>query len=465
LQHKSIGQWTRDYYYEFKKNNFLIGHDEDKTDYLYDAHGNMTRMPHLEKIDWNFLDRISQVNLGGGGTVYYTYDSQGNRVRKVIERLDGKILDRIYIGTGFEVYREKYSGGVDLERKTLHITDNSQRVAIIDTETGELPVIRYQIDNHLGSACLELDENAAIISYEEYHPFGTTSYRSGRNETEVSQKRYRYIGKERDEETGLYYYGMRYYAAWIGRFVSVDPLQFDYPHYTPFQYAGNKPISFIDLDGAEPDNVVEENNQSGAWPVYFSEEEVMSKKGWQRFVVDEIKRIRNKELKFDCTDFHLYLIARYYQESGVALQYTDPVSKRTYNSNMEIFNSFNDFVGGMKGYNGTLKYGLFSIGAGHTNDLLNDENFLFYEITDKSNIQVGDGITDGIHNRVQVPNAGLYVIHKVGEEYDDNITFNEFYDMTLVFSGSGHNDVGEGAVGKNGRWIKMGTRQGLTGKK
>ena len=44
---------------------------------------------------------------------------------------------------------------------------------------------------------------------------------------------------------------MRYYASWLCRFVSVDPLQHKYPYYTPFQYAGNKPITFIDLDGAE----------------------------------------------------------------------------------------------------------------------------------------------------------------------------------------------------------------------
>jgi RHS repeat-associated protein len=69
---------------------------------------------------------------------------------------------------------------------------------------------------------------------------------------QTSLKRYKYVGKERDEETGLYYYGARYYAAWICRFVSVDPLQFDYTYYTPFQYAGNKPITFIDLDGLEP---------------------------------------------------------------------------------------------------------------------------------------------------------------------------------------------------------------------
>ncbi|WP_320019765.1 RHS repeat-associated core domain-containing protein [Labilibaculum manganireducens] len=112
-------------------------------------------------------------------------------------------------------------------------------------------IIRYQYDNHLGSASLELDESAGIISYEEYHPFGTSSYRSGRTETETSQKRYKYVGKECDNETGLYYYGARYYASWLCRFVSVDPLQFDYPHYTPFQYAGNKPITYIDLDGLE----------------------------------------------------------------------------------------------------------------------------------------------------------------------------------------------------------------------
>jgi RHS repeat-associated protein len=139
------------------------------------------------------------------------------------------------------------------------MSDNRKAIADIETKTFENgssiqnPVsnIRFQYDNHLGSANLELDTNAAIISYEEYHPFGTTSYRSGRTQTEVSLKRYKYVGKERDEETGLYYYGARYYAGWIARFVSVDPLQHKYPHYTPYQYAGNKPISYIDLDGLE----------------------------------------------------------------------------------------------------------------------------------------------------------------------------------------------------------------------
>ncbi|MCT4685890.1 RHS repeat domain-containing protein, partial [Vallitalea sp.] len=96
---------------------------------------------------------------------------------------------------------------------------------------------------------IELDDKANIISYEEYHPFGTTSYQ--KHNTTISQKRYKYNGKERDNETGMCYYGARYYAAWICRFVSVDPLQFKYPNYTPFLYAGNNPVSKIDIDGLE----------------------------------------------------------------------------------------------------------------------------------------------------------------------------------------------------------------------
>ncbi len=98
---------------------------------------------------------------------------------------------------------------------------------------------------------MELDERGEIISYEEFHPFGTTSYRSGKNESEVSLKRYKYVGKERDEETGLYYYGARYYSAWLGRFVSVDPLQFKFPHLTPYNYASNSPVTHLDIDGMQ----------------------------------------------------------------------------------------------------------------------------------------------------------------------------------------------------------------------
>ena len=70
------------------------------------------------------------------------------------------------------------NGEVEVKRETLHVFNGNKRIATLDSplEGGQEGVtIRYQYDNHLGSACLELDDHAEIISYEEYHPFGTTS--------------------------------------------------------------------------------------------------------------------------------------------------------------------------------------------------------------------------------------------------------------------------------------------------
>jgi len=150
----------------------------------------------------------------------------------------------------YEISRKFVNLSLDTERETLHISDDKQRIATIDSDS-TTTTIRYQLSDHLGSASVELDQNADIISYEEYYPFGTTSYRNGRNEVDVSLKRYKYVMKELDNETGLYYYGMRYYASWIAKFISVDPLQHKYPGLTPFQYASNNPITMIDIDGLE----------------------------------------------------------------------------------------------------------------------------------------------------------------------------------------------------------------------
>ena len=60
--------------------------------------------------------------------------------------------------------------------------------------------------------------------YEEFHPHGSSAYRAVDSTVEVSAKRYRYTGKERDEETGLDHMGARYYAGWLGRWTSADPI-------------------------------------------------------------------------------------------------------------------------------------------------------------------------------------------------------------------------------------------------
>lgn len=237
----------------------------------YDAHGNMLRMPQLQVMQWDFKDQLqatSQQVVTNGGTpetTYYVYDAAGQRVRKVTERqapsgqTPTRLKERIYLG-GFEVYREYAGDGqtITLEREALHLMDGQQRIALVETRTaGSDPapaqLIRYQLGNHLGSASLELDDTAQIISYEEYYPYGSTSFQAVRSQTETP-KRYRYTGKERDEESGLYYHGARYYAPWLGRWTSCDPAIFEVHAFEqvilqPYTYVENKSVVAIDPDG------------------------------------------------------------------------------------------------------------------------------------------------------------------------------------------------------------------------
>ena len=89
-----------------------------------------------------------------------------------------------------------------------------------------------------------------LISYEEYFPFGSTAFTAGSNATEVALKAYRYTGKECEDTTGLYYYGARYYAPWMGRWLNPDPAG-TVDGLNVFRYVRNNPIISIDLNGEE----------------------------------------------------------------------------------------------------------------------------------------------------------------------------------------------------------------------
>ena len=275
------GNWTRSYAYDEPNpqpaNNRLTSTTVGQTEipYGYDPHGNVVAMPHLSLMAWDFKDQLQATQQRVASrpveTTYYVYNAGGQRTRKVTETAGGnKAKERIYLG-GFEVYREYDATGstVMLERNTLHVMDDKRRIALIETKTidatvpaGSLPsdTIRYQFDNHLGSACLELDQNAAIISYEEYYPYGSTSYQAGANAAEVSLKRYRCTGKERDEENRFYYHGARYYAPWLGRWTSCDPSGMaDGPNL--YAYAQNSPLVRIDPNGTDSTTTVSPKQQ------------------------------------------------------------------------------------------------------------------------------------------------------------------------------------------------------------
>jgi len=123
---------------------------------------------------------------------------------------------------------------------------------------------QYELANHLGNVLATITDRklpitgtttytADLSTAQDYYPFGMLM--PGRNFSSGNYN-FGFNGKENDNEVkGIgdqQDYGMRIYDPRLGKFLSVDPLTKKYPWYTPYQFAGNKPIQCIDLDGGEP---------------------------------------------------------------------------------------------------------------------------------------------------------------------------------------------------------------------
>ena len=244
------------------------------TGFAYDLSGNQKNIIKGSTAELTYnccenLVRYITVKRGQGQVddgEYYVYDGEEQRVRKVqqlqLQSGGKRLVEKAYVGD----YEEKKistinSDGdenIELLSHSIRVMNGDECIAILNywtkderkaetTRTGQWQT-RYQLDNLLGSVSVELDETGGLLSYEEYFPYGGTSIIAGINQVDVSEKVYRYSGKECDDFTGLYYYGFRYYIPWMGRWSSPDPAGTT-DGLNLYAFVGGNPVTFEDARG------------------------------------------------------------------------------------------------------------------------------------------------------------------------------------------------------------------------
>ena len=210
----------------------------------FDANGNLLHLDNIANLDWYYNNTLNKLTKADkpNTTQYYVYDYQGKRVRTVTKSNHQVQSQRDYLpALDISINQTKQQSTI------LHI---GTHILSKSSENNTQPPhqTRYQLNSHLQSNTLELDDKAQTLSYEHYYPYGGTAIIAGKDKTQVQQKRYRYTGKERDDSSGLYYYGARYLAPWLTRWISpdatgvVDGLNL-------YVYVDNNPLKYIDPTG------------------------------------------------------------------------------------------------------------------------------------------------------------------------------------------------------------------------
>jgi len=219
--------------------------------YNYDTNGNMISETTSRHFEWNHSDQMkafrTQVSVAEPSVyAHYLYDAGGQRVKKLVRKQGGGFEATTYIDGAFEHQRWQSNGQPAGQNNHLHVMDDQQRIALVRVGAPHpddpSPAVQFHLGDHLGSSNLVISQDGSFMNREEHTPYGETSFGS------FAKKRYRFTGRERDEESGLNYHTARYYAQWLGRWVSCDPIT-PKSDINPYSYVHNSPTSLIDISG------------------------------------------------------------------------------------------------------------------------------------------------------------------------------------------------------------------------
>ena len=209
-----------------------VSHD-GMWDYDYDNNGNVVARRQGELAQTFVFDDLNRMTtFTGDSEEAYRYDDVETRLAKT-----SNDKTTYYVSTDYE---EVWRGGERVE-VIKHYRSGGQKVATRD-EDG----LKYIYPDHLGSSSRMADSEGNQVKSIWYLPFG-----GGAKEIGDAKARYRYTGKEKDD-TGLYYYGARYYDDALGRFMAADsilPNVYDPQQLNRFAYVRNNPIRLVDPDG------------------------------------------------------------------------------------------------------------------------------------------------------------------------------------------------------------------------
>ncbi|HCC83783.1 TPA: hypothetical protein DEP96_02955 [Candidatus Uhrbacteria bacterium] len=212
--------------------------------FTYDNNGNTTN-EGLWSNTWNWRNQMTQSSRTGPTvTVTYAYDADGNRVSQVNGSLTLIYPNEYYSYTGTTHDRQIPLPGYGM------VATSKYKIS------ASTSAIAYHHHDHLGGEHVDTDSTGATLEYTLYSPYGATLKTSGTTGyTNVNK----FTGKQVDKDTGFYYYGVRYYSANYGRFLSEDPVFLDIgienkilndpQALNSYSYARNNPIKYVDEDG------------------------------------------------------------------------------------------------------------------------------------------------------------------------------------------------------------------------
>jgi RHS repeat-associated protein len=251
-------------------------------DYTYDSNGNMLSDTNkgITSITYNHLNLPKVVTIAAnpqvhnGGTIEYKYDATGVKLAKIFTQGTDPAITTLYAGNF--MYNDANAGTMELqffnhpEGYVQPVAGTEESVKGYDKEKNEETNSAYayvfQYKDHLGNVRLSysdsdldgsINPSTEIIEESNYYPFGLKQ--KGYNNTvssngnSVAQK-YGFNGKEEQNELGLNYldFGARNYDPALGRWMNIDPLAEDMRRHSPYNYAYNNPIYFMDPDGMAP---------------------------------------------------------------------------------------------------------------------------------------------------------------------------------------------------------------------